>query len=721
MDPRFLLTFKTRANFEKKLADGTVSPLKHLVLIQDQKRIWFRGQFYNGAQLENAYTGCEVDQTDPDNIKVTFTNQVWDEETSSYKEDSKVITLVPATEEVAGLMSAEDKKLLGTINDGLEKEIKDRQEADSSLQELITSNSEITAAALAKTNAEVDSLKTYAKSNISDIKQDIDDIQDSIKDIDTLQTNVKTLQTNVKTLQSDEDVIALSLNDLNTRINDEVSARTTADNDLQTQIDNLKSSSSGDVSSLTSKIDQEISDRKAADSNLSTQISDTATSFSEAITSLKITKVDASDSTIAASYKLIDKDNAQHGVVIDIPKDQSIKDIEMSTLDATLDSDGMIVDGAGTTALCISYILADGSYKIAHLDYQKFLEETEFSQGLEVVNHKIQVKLDTTSESFLTISEDGIKLSGVQDAIDVEKTRAEAAENTLKELINSNNTTVTDSIAEEKAAREKADSELTTKITAEVATLNQTISDNELTVSTALNTLNTNLTNEITRAEAAEKTNTDAITDEVTRAKAAEATNASNVTTEVARAKAAETTLQTNIDKKQDKLTFDSSPVDGSVNPVTSGGVYTALSSKQNTLTWDNTPTANSTNAVNSGAVQAAIATETTRAQGAESTLNSAITQETSNREAAITAVNTSITNLTTTVTNLSDTIGKTSSKDATITDSLTTIATVNGTDIKAQIGTIPKIWQGTKAEYEAITTKDATTLYLINEESGES
>ena len=721
MDPRFLLTFKTRANFEKKLADGTVSPLKHLVLIQDQKRIWFRGQFYNGAQLENAYTGCEVDQTDPDNIKVTFTNQVWDEETSSYKEDSKVITLVPATEEVAGLMSAEDKKLLGTINDGLEKEIKDRQEADSSLQELITSNSEITAAALAKTNAEVDSLKTYAKSNILDIKQDIDDIYDSIKNIDTLQSDVKTLQSDVKTLQSGEDVIALSLNDLNTRINDEVSARTTADNDLQTQIDNLKSSSSGDVSSLTSKIDQEISDRKAADSNLSTQISDTATSFSEAITSLKITKVDASDSTIAASYKLIDKDNAQHGVVIDIPKDQSIKDIEMSTLDATLDSDGMIVDGTGTTALCISYILADGSYKIAHLDYQKFLEETEFSQGLEVVNHKIQVKLDTTSESFLTISEDGIKLSGVQDAIDIEKTRAEAAENTLKELINSNNTTVTDSIAEEKAAREKADSELTTKIIDEVATLNQTISDNELTVSTALNTLNTNLTNEITRAEAAEKTNTDAITAEVTRAKAAEATNASNVTTEVARAKAAETTLQTNIDKKQDKLTFDSSPVDGSANPVTSGGVYTALSSKQNTLTWDSTPTANSTNAVNSGAVQAAIATETTRAQGAESTLNSAITQETSNREAAITAVNTSITNLTTTVTNLSDTIGKTSSKDATITDSLTTIATVNGTDIKAQIGTIPKIWQGTKAEYEAITTKDATTLYLINEESGES
>lgn len=36
-------------------------------------------------------------------------------------------------------------------------------------------------------------------------------------------------------------------------------------------------------------------------------------------------------------------------------------------------------------------------------------------------------------------------------------------------------------------------------------------------------------------------------------------------------------TLQTNINKKQDKLTFDSTPTSGSTNPVTSGGVYDAI------------------------------------------------------------------------------------------------------------------------------------------------
>jgi len=49
---------------------------------------------------------------------------------------------------------------------------------------------------------------------------------------------------------------------------------------------------------------------------------------------------------------------------------------------------------------------------------------------------------------------------------------------------------------------------------------------------------------------------------------------------------------------------FDSSPTENSVKPVTSGGVYTALSGKQGTLTFDTTPTTNSTNPVTSGGVK---------------------------------------------------------------------------------------------------------------------
>lgn len=59
--------------------------------------------------------------------------------------------------------------------------------------------------------------------------------------------------------------------------------------------------------------------------------------------------------------------------------------------------------------------------------------------------------------------------------------------------------------------------------------------------------------------------------------------------------------------QKQDALTFDNSPTANSTNPVTSGGVYTALDGKQNTLTFDTTPTASSTNPVTSGGIKTAL------------------------------------------------------------------------------------------------------------------
>ena len=94
--------------------------------------------------------------------------------------------------------------------------------------------------------------------------------------------------------------------------------------------------------------------------------------------------------------------------------------------------------------------------------------------------------------------------------------------------------------------------------------------------------------------------------------------------------------LQTAMSGKQNTLTFDEAPTQGSTNPVTSGGVYaalqnvsiqtdavptagstkavqsggvyTALQGKQNSLTFDSAPTQGSTNPVTSGGVYTAIA-----------------------------------------------------------------------------------------------------------------
>ena len=51
-------------------------------------------------------------------------------------------------------------------------------------------------------------------------------------------------------------------------------------------------------------------------------------------------------------------------------------------------------------------------------------------------------------------------------------------------------------------------------------------------------------------------------------------------------------------------VSIDTAPTADHTQPVTSGGVYTALSGKQDTLTFDNTPTENSNNPVKSGGIK---------------------------------------------------------------------------------------------------------------------
>ena len=72
------------------------------------------------------------------------------------------------------------------------------------------------------------------------------------------------------------------------------------------------------------------------------------------------------------------------------------------------------------------------------------------------------------------------------------------------------------------------------------------------------------------------------------------------------------TALQSAMSGKQDRLTFDDAPTQGSSNPVKSGGVYAALQNVS--VETDAVPTAGSTNAVQSGGVYSAL-------QGKQNTL----------------------------------------------------------------------------------------------------
>ena len=150
------------------------------------------------------------------------------------------------------------------------------------------------------------------------------------------------------------------------------------------------------------------------------------------------------ESNVKEQYKLVDADgNAISGAqVIKIYKDSALVDVFIGHVDDVLtnaDSQGESVDtnvtsGTGDTALVYIMQLANGKYKLAAVNVESFLEESEFKNGLQVVNHEVSVKKDIASGKVriadapqsgedtglvdvLTVSSDGVKVDNIQAAI----------------------------------------------------------------------------------------------------------------------------------------------------------------------------------------------------------------------------------------------------------------------------------------------------------------
>ena len=69
--------------------------------------------------------------------------------------------------------------------------------------------------------------------------------------------------------------------------------------------------------------------------------------------------------------------------------------------------------------LILTYTQADGTDATVEVDFAAIAFNTEFNNGLQVAgNGEISVQVDATSEKFLTVGEGGVKLAGVQAAID---------------------------------------------------------------------------------------------------------------------------------------------------------------------------------------------------------------------------------------------------------------------------------------------------------------
>ena len=118
------------------------------------------------------------------------------------------------------------------------------------------------------------------------------------------------------------------------------------------------------------------------------------------------------DANVKEAYKVVSYvgDDIAHatpvGEVIKIYKDANLESAVLGT-----DEDAQ--------KLILTYILANGSKNVVKVDFAAIAFNTEFKNGLQVAgNGEISVKIDAASERFLTVGEGGVKLAGVQSAID---------------------------------------------------------------------------------------------------------------------------------------------------------------------------------------------------------------------------------------------------------------------------------------------------------------
>lgn len=208
---------------------------------------------------------------------------------------------------------------------------------------------------------------------------------------------------------------------------------------------------------------------------------------------------------VKEAYQLVQTiDGKSTDIAVQIPvyKDSALKNVELT------DEDG---DGKKGQFLKFTYITEEGTEKIVYLDCSKFLVESEFKNGLTVNEAgEVSVLIDSASEDFLSISETGVKLDGVQDAIDtaVSDAKAEligdAAEeyNTMGKLEDKIQEVDAKASAAHTKVNAKADGHVTVAV--EEKKTAEGVSYSEVTVSEDDIASAQDLEDEITRAKAAE-------------------------------------------------------------------------------------------------------------------------------------------------------------------------------------------------------------------------
>lgn len=199
--------------------------------------------------------------------------------------------------------------------------------------------------------------------------------------------------------------------------------------------------------------------------------------------------------------KLIGKGGTEIATIAaaDFIKDGMLQNVELKTASA----EDPVGEAQSGTFLVFTFN-TDAGGKVINLDVTSLIDVYTAGNGISVTGKVIAAKLDTSTETFLTVGADGIKLSGVQVAINAAKQEVQTA------------------IDEEETARTDADEVLQAAIDKVEASVGLATDGSHVTTGGNYTSGASTVVGEIAALDTQAKANADAIAAETTRATKAE-------------------------------------------------------------------------------------------------------------------------------------------------------------------------------------------------------
>lgn len=309
-----------------------------------------------------------------------------------------------------------------TIADLIAKETEDRKNEDKAIKGLLDTET-----------AERKNADEEIKGSISDLTQSTTDSDNEIKGLITKESEDRIASDNeIKKLIGD---VTSSITSGNTSIVELINAEASKREEEDTKIKELITS---ETEARTEAINTEKTARETADNEIKGLVSSEESKRTEEDNKIReeiltvsskidglsdknksnvVNVVKVSDNlpaTIRERYKFVKSDNTELEQTIDIYKDSSLMNVELQEVD-------------NKKCLVFTYILEDGTEKNITLDVEQLLIESEFQDGLSGVSEdgviRVKVKIDDSSEEYLTVSNNGVKLSGINAKFNETNTR----------------------------------------------------------------------------------------------------------------------------------------------------------------------------------------------------------------------------------------------------------------------------------------------------------